>query len=180
MFRDNTAIDWSIFSNGGLSPSGAETQISEVPARTSLDWQVTRRDQNLLTTHVPLPAEPSASAAENVAQLDFYVPKMASCDPVERATFSPLQEWEGVVAEIGADSLTGLLVDLTAKKTRPEEKMEFPISDLSDDDRTLLREGAIFRWLIGYQKQHGTKSEFLRSYFDDFPLGHGLILRRRN
>jgi hypothetical protein len=40
--------------------------------------------------------------------------------------------------QIGADSFTGLIVDLTAKKTRPEEKMEFPILDLSEDDRSLF------------------------------------------
>lgn len=167
MFRDDTAIDWPIFSNGMLAPSGAQKQIWEVPARTSLDWQVTRRNQNLLTTHTP--AEQSVSAIKNAAQPVFYVPKVASRDPSERATFSPLQEWEGFVSEIGSDSFTGLLVDLTAKKTRPEEKMEFPISDLSEDDRSLLREGAIFRWSIGYHKQHGTKKRVSQVVFRRLP-----------
>ena len=70
-------------------------------------------------------AELSESAVKNVAQLDFYVPKIVSFDPSERATFSPLQEWEGFVNEIGVDSLTGLLVDLTAKKNVQKKKWNF-------------------------------------------------------
>jgi hypothetical protein len=167
MFSDNTAIDWPIFSNGMLAPSGSQQQISEHPARTSLDWQVARRNQNSLTTDIP--AEQSVSAVKNAAQPIYYVPKVASREPSERASFSPLQEWEGFVSEIGIDSFTGLLVDLTAKKKRPEEKMEFPISDLSEDDKSLLREGAIFRWSIGYQMQHGTKKRISQIVFRRLP-----------
>jgi hypothetical protein len=167
MLTGNTAIDWRTFSNGPLAPSGIQEQTSEVRARTSLDWQVANRDQNVLTTDRS--SEWSVSTVKNVDRRVFCVPKVASGDRSERVTFFPLQEWEGFVGEVGTDSFTGFLIDLTAKKTRPEEKMEFPISDLSDDDRSLLREGAIFRWSIGYQKQHGTKRRVSQVVFRRLP-----------
>jgi hypothetical protein len=166
MSMDNTAIDWSKFSNGVLIFSAAQT--SEVAAHAFLNRQVAQRNENVTTTRML--DEPSVSAAANVARPVFFVPKVASRDASERATFSPLQEWEGFVNEIGVDCFTGLLVDLTAKKTRAEEQMEFPISDLSEDDRSLLREGAIFRWSIGYQTQHGTKKRVSQVVFRRLPV----------
>lgn len=50
------------------------------------------------------------------------------------------------------------LIDVTARRKYEDEIAEFPISDVSDDDRDLLRAGAIFRWLIGYERlPSGTK-----------------------
>ncbi|HEX8947795.1 MAG TPA: hypothetical protein VF790_02465, partial [Dissulfurispiraceae bacterium] len=59
-----------------------------------------------------------------------------------------LQKWEGVVTEIGKDVFNARLFDLTANN--PEEIAEFSIDDVSEDDRELLKPGAIFYWSIGY------------------------------
>jgi len=70
-------------------------------------------------------------------------------------SLQPLQEWEGYVAEIGDDVFTARLLDVTARNKYEEEVADFPIADLSDTDRELLKPGAIFRWVIGYQRQRG-------------------------
>jgi hypothetical protein len=75
--------------------------------------------------------------------------------PVPKLSLQPLQEWEGYVTEIASDRFTARLTDVTAGRKFEEELADFPISDLSDDDRDLLKAGAIFRWVIGYQRSGG-------------------------
>jgi len=70
-------------------------------------------------------------------------------------SLQPLQEWEGYVVEIGADKFSARLVDRTAGDSLETEYTEFPIADVSDDDKNLLIIGAVFRWVIGYQRARG-------------------------
>jgi len=70
-------------------------------------------------------------------------------------SLQPLQEWEGYVAEVGDTTFTARLVDRTAGRFVEDEAAEFPIADLSDNDRGLLAPGAVFRWVIGYLRSRG-------------------------
>jgi hypothetical protein len=70
-------------------------------------------------------------------------------------SLQPLQEWEGYVAEVGETTFTARLVDRTAGRFVEDEAAEFPVADLSDDDRRLLVPGAVFRWVIGYLRSRG-------------------------
>ncbi|MGD0762656.1 MAG: hypothetical protein ABR929_05595 [Roseiarcus sp.] len=74
-------------------------------------------------------------------------------DTVGQLSLEPLQEWEGYVTEIGESTFVARLVDLTANEQTEDEVADFLISDLSDDDLSLLKEGAGFRWVIGYQRR---------------------------
>jgi hypothetical protein len=79
-------------------------------------------------------------------------------DSLPQISFDPLQEWEGRVVEVKDDRFFANLLDITAGKHFEEEIAEFPLDDVSDIDRPLLRPGAIFRWLIGYaRRSSGTK-----------------------
>lgn len=60
-----------------------------------------------------------------------------------------LQKWEGYVLEISAENFTARLTDLTAQGAK--EDAEFNISELSQDDLSLLEQGAVFYWTIGRQ-----------------------------
>jgi len=66
--------------------------------------------------------------------------------PIE---FQSLQKWEGIVQEIKSDLFIAKLVDLS--NNSPEEVAEFPFQEISDDDKVLVEEGAVFYWNIGYQ-----------------------------
>lgn len=68
--------------------------------------------------------------------------------------FQKLQEWEGYVTKVANDYFCARLIDLTSGDLVAKEEAEFPLTDVSRDDRELLVIGAIFRWLIGYQR-HG-------------------------
>jgi hypothetical protein len=67
------------------------------------------------------------------------------------ASFVPLQEWEGYVTDIEADVFRARLVDVTAGDESETELVELPLADLDPDARSDLKQGAIFRWIIGYQ-----------------------------
>ena len=66
--------------------------------------------------------------------------------------FSPEQEWEGYVTLVGEGIFTARLLDLTTGDDVEEEEADFSIASLSDDNKTLLRVGGIFRWAIGFQR----------------------------
>ena len=62
-----------------------------------------------------------------------------------------LQEWEGYVLEIAGDEFVARLVDVTAGSSHEDEEAVIPLAELSDGDAAALREGGIFRWVIGYE-----------------------------
>lgn len=90
-------------------------------------------------------------------------------------TLHPLQEWEGWVTEIGDEQFTARLLDVTASSySSGGEGMEealIPFSEISDDDRQKMREGSIFRWVIGYERSaSGTKRRVSQIVFRDLPV----------
>lgn len=67
----------------------------------------------------------------------------------EEARFIALQRWEGTVLKIEGDTFWARLVDLRTQTA--DEEAELFVEDVSDSDRGLLREGAVFYWSIGYR-----------------------------
>ncbi len=63
--------------------------------------------------------------------------------------FELLQQWEGCVVAVGADSFDATLRDLT-RPSNPAERVELDIAELSRSDRLRLTPGAVFYWSIGY------------------------------
>lgn len=64
-------------------------------------------------------------------------------------SFEVLQRWEGTVLEIGQDDFSARLRDLT--NIGIDEETSLFKEDLSQDDKRLLKPGAIFYLNIGYQ-----------------------------
>ncbi len=62
------------------------------------------------------------------------------------------------------------LVDLTANSSHEEEEAIIPLTEIADDDAAALRVGAIFRWVIGYERSRsGTKRRVSQIVFRDLP-----------
>ncbi|WP_309775537.1 hypothetical protein [Nitrobacter vulgaris] len=81
-----------------------------------------------------------------------------------------MQEWEGYVSTIAEGSFTARLVDKTKGNSVEDEEADFPIDDLTDEDRQLLVPGAVFRWVIGYQRtMSGTKRRVSQITFRRLP-----------
>ena len=86
------------------------------------------------------------------------------------ATFHALQEWEGHVLEIGGDEFVAALIDLTVGSSHEEEEAIIPLTEISDRDAATLRVGAVFRWVIGYERSpSGTKKRVSQIVFRDLP-----------
>ena len=74
-----------------------------------------------------------------------------------KSDFTSLQKWEGVVTRVLDNSFEARLIDLTADT--PEEIAEIPLEEVSEDDFSLIQEGAIFYWNIGYRKMASGQRE---------------------
>ena len=87
------------------------------------------------------------------------------------ATFYALQEWEGYVLEIDSTDFVARLVDLTAGSSYEEEEATIPLAEISDSDMAKMREGSVFRWVIGYERSaSGTKRRVSQIVFRDLPV----------
>lgn len=89
---------------------------------------------------------------------------------VPSATFHALQEWEGHVLAVGKEEFEARLIDLTAGAAYEGEEATIPSQDVSDHDAKKLRVGAIFRWVIGYERTvGGNKRRVSQIVFRDLP-----------
>ena len=83
-------------------------------------------------------------------------------------TLHALQEWEGHVVEIGDEEFTARLTDVTAEASYEQEEAVIPLAEISDGDAAKMREGSIFRWVIGYERSSaGTKKRVSQIVFRD-------------
>ncbi|QZD92983.1 hypothetical protein K3162_02790 [Qipengyuania xiapuensis] len=67
---------------------------------------------------------------------------------VGKRTMHTLQEWEGVVDSIGTDKFHAQLRDITSARN-VKEFAQIPINLVERGDRAQLKEGAIFRFIVG-------------------------------
>ncbi|MCL2713175.1 MAG: hypothetical protein FWD68_00875 [Alphaproteobacteria bacterium] len=82
-----------------------------------------------------------------------------------------LQEWEGYVTDIHAETFTARLLDITTGDTVEGEEADFRITDLQDDDRPLVKEGTVFRWVIACRRApDGTKQTVSKVAFRRLPI----------
>ncbi len=66
--------------------------------------------------------------------------------------FQVLQEWEGYISELSETSFTAMLLDITANDNMPNEEADFDLNDVNDEDQFHIKEGAVFRWVVGYYR----------------------------
>ena len=91
--------------------------------------------------------------------------------PPRSATFYALQEWEGYVVAIGSTDFMARLVDLTGGSSYEEDEATIPLAEVSPDDITKMRQGSIFRWVIGYERSvSGTRRRVSQIVFRDLPV----------
>lgn len=89
---------------------------------------------------------------------------------LKRPALIPLQEWEGHVVSLSNEGFTARLVDITAEQQLATEEADFAIEEVSDSDLDLLREGALFRWAIGYETApSGSKKRVSQLVFRRLP-----------
>ncbi|MEO0250327.1 MAG: hypothetical protein ABIN58_12550 [candidate division WOR-3 bacterium] len=126
----------------GDSSSKEPTLVSEVAAA-----ERTGRALHGIDPEASIIASPSEDATiapmAAVPVLVFFPDRRFRQD-----AFVSLQSWEGTVMRVLNESFAARLVDRSGKTH--DEEAEFPLSEVSDDDRELIQEGAVFYWNIGY------------------------------
>jgi len=68
----------------------------------------------------------------------------------EDAVLRPLQSWEGVVLDVGEETFSVRVADVSGEHA--DEEMELDKAEISEFDLELLQPGAIFYWTIGYRE----------------------------
>jgi hypothetical protein len=82
----------------------------------------------------------------------FPVPEFRPLPAKAEQVFAAAKEWEGFVQEVGNSHFIAELRELRGKGGEVADTAEIPIGDIPAADRKLLREGAVFRYLVGYAK----------------------------
>lgn len=78
-------------------------------------------------------------------------------------------EWEGVVVAVGVDAFEVRLHNVRGAPNDFDEITEFEIADVPPGDRDLLKPGGIFRWVVGFESQSGTRKKYSRIVFRRLP-----------
>jgi hypothetical protein len=130
-----------------------------------------RIDRELRNVDVPQPVENcvTPTIAHEGRQIVTF-PNLVQHPPAFR--FTPLKRWEGTVVKVtpNEDEFTARLRNLDNPK---DEELQAVISlaEVTDSDRPLVQEGAVFYWNIGYlTDKYGTKSSIGTIRFRRLPV----------
>jgi len=82
--------------------------------------------------------------------------------------FVVLAEWEGSVLTVEADKITAQLTPISGVE-KVAQDADVPCEEISEDDRELVRVGALFRLAVGYEIANGTRTRFSRIVFRRLP-----------
>lgn len=128
------------------------------------------REEAGSTDHVHGPNLPGVSSAGvDTDRLRSFV-----AQPVlspSRVTMHALQEWEGYVLEIGAETFEARLLDVTVGARDETEEATIPLEEISLHDREGMEVGSIFRWVIGYERSTGgMQKRVSQIVFRDLPV----------
>lgn len=123
------------------------------------DWLSHERDRNRSNKYEPIENATLIAVKADAAPRTSY--------------FEPMQEWEGYVVSLNEKEKTfyARLVDKTAFERHESEEATFSFDDVSESDKELLIEGAIFRWSLGYEKNaSGTRRKISSVVFRRVPI----------
>jgi len=90
------------------------------------------------------------NAQEVVPKVDNY-----SLDQVrakQKRTLIPVTEWEGYIESVDEEEFSVRMVNVRSKSVLPVDQATFSKNEVSEYDRSLLRKGAIVRWIIGRER----------------------------
>lgn len=132
---------------------------------------VTRTDvlRKMYIANKPIVETEIEEDIEHDRQRIVSLPKFKTLPILMEAPFARLQEWEGYVQSVSNNEFTASLFDITNKRDIEDEEADFSIDDLTEDDKKLLKPGAVFRWLIGYRSIGGTKERSSKIVFRRLP-----------
>jgi|SRR6185437_503557 len=112
--------------------------------------------------------------SEEPAPPSVFFRKSVYSQPSTR--FEVLQKWEGIVLDVLRDSFTARLIDLTLEGA--DEEAEFSLDEIDEDDKGLLKPGAVFYWNIGYSDSPSGRARVSIIRFRRLPVWRSEELER--
>ncbi len=111
----------------------------------------------------------SSKQSQDIVTLYDEIPERNTARP--KRTLTPTAEWEGYVESISDHEFTAKMVYLNSNSSIPTDIATFSIDEVSEDDWQLLIKGAIFRWIIGYERlSSGQVRKVSELYFRRLPV----------
>jgi hypothetical protein len=158
---DNFSVQTSLGQSGARAQDTATASIARLPASV-----VTEGAAHATATAAGV----DASSVENSDQRAETATWSTTENKPRKAAFAPpsfeitepvrshaLQQWEGVVQDVGKEQFVASLRDIDNPDHAPEQAT-VAFDEVSDDDRPLVAPGAVFYWTIGYRVEpHGQK-----------------------
>lgn len=104
-----------------------------------------------------------------IEQINNPIPTYPIIKKDRQDSFISIQKWEGTVLKRIKESFLARLIDLT--NDGPDEEVELPIAEVSEEDLNLIEQGAIFYWNIGYlDKKSGQRTRASVIRFRRLPM----------
>jgi len=144
---------------------------SKMTTRTEILRNMYIVKKPIIETELEEAIEHNKQQTESNERIDkvIYLPEFKKLPSPTETPFARLQEWEGYVQSVSDNEFTASLFDITNKRGIEDEEADFSIEDLTEDDKKLLKPGAVFRWLIGYRTIGGTKERSSKIVFRRLP-----------
>lgn len=154
----------------GLSPFKVDRHHIRSLRATTGRIAPTGRTNGLATGENGTVSRPHSQRAldpSNAGGFRLLPPKVST---IPSPTLYPTQEWEGQVIEIRDNDFEARLLDVTAGDVVDREVATIPLEEVGAEDRTLMRVGSIFRWVVGYERSvGGTRRRVSQFVFLDRP-----------
>lgn len=151
------------------SPTGARMEsrfVLEVPPPKFRSEQISRQNLAPISGHRDN-IEPSPKSGTVSLPLPNLNPD----------SFITLQRFEGTVLAMRDDVFLARIIDKTARQ--PDEEAEIPIEEVMPGDRELVKPGAVFYWVIGYErKSYGQQTRASVIRFRRLPVWSDMDIER--
>lgn len=123
----------------------------------------------------------AASRKIDIEEILARFPSLASGElrDSQRRRLTPTAEWEGYVESVGESEFFVKMTNVRSKSPLPTDQASFSKDDVSEQEKHLLKEGAIVRWVIGRERlPTGQVRKVSELYFRRLPAHSRADFRR--
>lgn len=117
------------------------------------------KDQHVSTFNkrIPVPSVKLTNSSEiEITTANRFRQPLPSIRAVDAhlSSFHMLQQWEGKVVAVSKDAFVAIIANRTSPEN-PQEEVEIELSEISQDDISLVKPGSFFYWAVGYEDAPG-------------------------
>lgn len=137
--------------NAQLAHQTFDDSLNEIVL--SGDQHVSTFNKQRPAPNVKLTTSPKMESIIAVERFRQPFPSIVAVD-LHLRPFQMLQQWEGKVSAVSKDAFVAVISDRTNPEN-PQEEVEIELSEIPQDDVSLVRPGSFFYWAVGYEDAPG-------------------------